>query len=119
MFTACPGNFGTQNIHGGFTYGKRPLPPPGPAQKQMKFKGEPSGDRLKQPTVNTEYMTGTRPVKRNVGENASRDIHIVFELGIGHTLLLVAPPAPSLGHWEVPGGPAARRGTLPSASPDR
>jgi len=63
MFTACPGNFGTQNIFGGFSVGKRPHPPVS-IQKQMKWKGEPSGSRLKQPTVNTEYMTGTRPAKK-------------------------------------------------------
>ena len=63
MFTACPGNLGTHTIRGGFSFGKRPLPPAS-VQKQMKWKGEPSGDRLKQPTVNTEYMTGTHPKKK-------------------------------------------------------
>jgi len=60
MFTACPGNFGTGNIHGGFTFGKTPTIPVSVA-KQMKYKGEPSGRRLKHPTVNTQYMTGTKP----------------------------------------------------------
>ena len=58
MFTACPGNFGTQNIFGGFSYGKVPLHPvQNPAKKRDK--GEESGPRLKQRTVVTEYMTGT------------------------------------------------------------
>ena len=58
MFTACPGNFGTQNIFGGYSVGKRPVHPMS-VQKQMRWKGEPSGPRLKQRTVVTEYMTGT------------------------------------------------------------
>ncbi len=60
MFTACPGNFGTGNIFGGFKYGKTPTHPVSVAA-QMKYKGEKSGKRLKQRTVVTEYMTGTGP----------------------------------------------------------
>ena len=60
MFTACSGNLGTGNIHGGFSFGKTPTTPVSVA-KQMKYKGEPSGERLKQRTVVTEYMTGTKP----------------------------------------------------------
>ncbi len=60
MNTACPGNLGTGNIHGGFTFGKVPTIPMSTA-KRMKYKGEPSGPRLKQRTVVTEYMTGTKP----------------------------------------------------------
>ena len=63
MFTACPGNLGTGNIYGGFSYGKVPTVPMSTA-KRMKYKGEPSGPRLKQRTVVTEYMTGTKGGKR-------------------------------------------------------
>ena len=63
MFTACPGNFGSQNIFGGFSYGKVPLHPvQNPAEK--RYKGEKSGPRLKQRTVVTEYMTGTQKTKK-------------------------------------------------------
>jgi len=63
MFTACPGNFGTQNIFGGFSYGKVPLHPvQNPAKK--RYKGEESGPRLKQRTVVTEYMTGTKGISK-------------------------------------------------------
>ena len=65
MFTACPGNFGTQNIFGGFSYGKVPLHPvQNPAKKRLKDKGEESGPRLKQRTVVTEYMTGTKGISK-------------------------------------------------------
>ena len=60
MFTACPGNFGTGTIYGGFSYGKTPLAPTqNPAKK--KYKGPISGPRLNQRTVVTEYMPGTKP----------------------------------------------------------
>ena len=63
MFTACPGNFGSQNIFGGFSYGKVPVTPvQNPAKKSLKEKKEESGPRLKQRTVVTEYMTGTKGV---------------------------------------------------------
>ena len=63
MFTACPGNFGSQNIFGGFSYGKVPVTPvQNPAKKSLKEKKEESGPRLKQRTVVTEYMTGTKGI---------------------------------------------------------
>ena len=66
MFTACPGNFGSQNIFGGFSYGKAPLHPvQNPAEK--RYKGEKSGPRLKQRTVVTEYMTGTKGISKKKG----------------------------------------------------
>ena len=68
MFTACPGNFGSQNIFGGFSYGKVPVTPvQNPAKKRLKDKGEESGPRLKQRTVVTEYMTGTKGVSKKRG----------------------------------------------------
>ena len=63
MFTACPGNFGRQNIFGGFSFGKQPASGLDVAAK-MRYKGPESGYRLKQRTVVTEYMTGTQPKKR-------------------------------------------------------
>ena len=67
MYTACSGNLGTGNIYGGFSYGKTPTIPMSTA-KRMKYKGELSGPRLKQRTVVTEYMTGTKPGKRKKGK---------------------------------------------------
>ena len=68
MFTACPGNFGSQNIFGGFSYGKVPVTPvQNPAKKALKEKKEESGPRLKQRTVVTEYMTGTKGVSSSKG----------------------------------------------------
>ena len=63
MFTACPGNFGTQNIFGGFRVGKKPVTQPS-VVKQMRYTGPKSGARMKQRTVVLEYMTGTRAKKK-------------------------------------------------------
>ena len=49
MFTACAGNLGTHNIHGGFFVGRKVVQPVSVA-KQMNYKGEKSGPRLKQRT---------------------------------------------------------------------
>ena len=69
MFTACPGNFGSQNIFGGFSYGKVPVTPvQNPAKKALKEKKEESGPRLKQRTVVTEYMTGTKSSKKGASK---------------------------------------------------
>ena len=62
MFTACDGNRGTGQIYGGFSYGKTPTIPMSVAKK-MKYKGEPSGKRLKKRTAVTEYRTGTKGSK--------------------------------------------------------
>ena len=73
MFTACPGNFGSQNIFGGFSYGKVPVTPvQNPAKKRLKEKKEESGPRLKQRTVVTEYMTGTKGVSKLRGSKKGR-----------------------------------------------
>ena len=57
MFTACNGNLGSQNIFGGYFVGKRPVVPVS-VERQMNYKGEPSGPRLKQRTVVTEDIHG-------------------------------------------------------------
>ena len=61
MFTACPGNASTHTIRGGFFVGRKIVQAQS-VSKQMRYKGEPSGRRLKQPTVNT---TGFSSKKRN------------------------------------------------------
>ena len=57
MFTACNGSLGSQNIFGGYFVGKRPQVPVSVA-RQMNYKGEPSGPRMKQRTVVTEDIHG-------------------------------------------------------------
>ena len=61
MLTACAGNLGTHNIHGGFFVGRKVVQPMSVA-KQMNYKGEKSGPRLKQRTVVTD---GFSTKKRN------------------------------------------------------
>ena len=61
MLTNCAGNLGTHSIRGGFFVGRKVVPAMSVA-KRMNYKGEPSGPRLKQRTVNTD---GFSSKKRN------------------------------------------------------
>ena len=61
MFTACAGNLGTHNIHGGFFVGRKVVQPMSVA-KEMNYKGEKCCPRLKQRTVVTD---GFSTKKRN------------------------------------------------------
>ncbi len=61
MRTACRGNEYTTSIRGGFYVGRKVVQAVSVA-KQMRYKGEPSGPRLKKHTVQT---AGFSNKKRN------------------------------------------------------
>lgn len=65
MQTNCNGAFGSRTITGGFYVGKRPVVPVSVAQ-QMKYKGQPSGPRMKQDTVMTRDIHGNSTSKKPV-----------------------------------------------------
>ena len=61
MRTACTGNASTTTIRGGFYVGRKVVQAQS-VEKQMRYKGEPSGPRLKKDTVQT---VGFSSKKRN------------------------------------------------------